>query len=123
MNQTTFNRQSGAVLDFVRIVKQYSAQLCSLYLCINRLKFALLQFYGQTDIWDSIPGIDNNLLLIGGENDAIVPVQGLQKIAERSQNPWLVIFKKAGHGVLLQYSWEIVDLVETFLTWASNDGN
>lgn len=46
--------------------------------------------YVETDAWSAVPTIRNNLLLIGAEEDLIVPVQGLEEIAARTRpTGWL----------------------------------
>lgn len=75
------------------------------------------QFYADTTVWDAVPSITNDLLLVGGEEDLIVPPQNVRAIAERVPTPWLVIFKEAGHAAMWQYPEEFLSLVDTFLSF------
>lgn len=78
-----------------------------------------LQFFWDNGTWDALPIVQNNVLLIAGENDVIVPVENAKAMAARLPLPWLSIFKEAGHGVMTQYRPDILDLVDVFLTWAA----
>ncbi|KAL6771546.1 hypothetical protein ACKKBG_A26815 [Auxenochlorella protothecoides x Auxenochlorella symbiontica] len=92
-NGTTFGRQALAILDY---------------------------FYVETDVWDAVPGIDNDLLLVGGEDDIVVPIQSLRAIAERVPAPWLVVFKEAGHAAMNQYLPTFLQILDTFLSFSTD---
>ena len=62
-------------------------------------------------------------MLIGAEDDLIVPVGGLKLIAERTQSPWMIVYKNAGHAVLEQYRESILDNIDNFLNWAAMYGD
>ena len=62
-------------------------------------------------------------MLIGAEDDLIVPVGGLKLIAERTQSPWMIVYKNAGHGVLEQYRDSILGNIDNFLNWAAMYGD
>lgn len=77
------------------------------------------QFFWEEDTWDALPHVQNNVLLIAGEYDILIPVQGTKDMASRLPSPWLSIFKEAGHGVMAQYRPDVLDLIDVFLSWAA----
>ncbi|KAK2079370.1 hypothetical protein QBZ16_003061 [Prototheca wickerhamii] len=80
-------------------------------------------FFFDSETWDAVPNITSNILLIGGENDVMVPVGGLKDIAMRAQSPWMVVYKHAGHGVLEQYHESIMGHINNFLDWVGVYGD
>ena len=81
------------------------------------------QFFFDTETWDAVPNITSNILLIGGENDVMVPVGSLKDIAARAQSPWMVVYKHAGHAVLEQYHESVMGNINNFLDWVGVYGD
>lgn len=77
------------------------------------------QFVMDTDTWEAVPSIQNDVLIITGEDDIIVPPSNSRALADRLPHPWLTVFRNAGHGVMAQYRDDIVDLIDVFLAWTA----
>jgi len=64
---------------------------------------------------DRLAGLDNEvLLLVGQDDDITAPAQSL-KLAERISGAWLVRLRDAGHWLMFQTPEDVARIVETFL--------
>ncbi|KAL6771545.1 hypothetical protein ACKKBG_A26810 [Auxenochlorella protothecoides x Auxenochlorella symbiontica] len=87
-NYTTFERQARAFSEF---------------------------FFDVDEVYEALPKIKNDLLLVGGEDDVMIPSQGLRVIARRTTTPWLVVLREAGNAAWIQYLPSFVSMLDLFL--------
>lgn len=66
-------------------------------------------------LWNQMPHILNNVLVVNGTDDLLTPVKNAAMIAEAIPGAWMVQIKDAGHGVLFQEPGFMADLAELFL--------
>lgn len=87
---------------------------------MSRQYQALLNFFTLDDLVDSNLGkITIDILMVGGDLDPVVPVEGLRRAATLIPHPWLVIYPNAAHHVAFQYADSFLPLLSTFLTFES----
>jgi pimeloyl-ACP methyl ester carboxylesterase len=65
---------------------------------------------------DRLAGIEQPVLVAGGDNDRMVPTRNSYLLADRLPNAQLRIYPDAGHGFLFQYPSEFSAEVEAFLS-------
>jgi pimeloyl-ACP methyl ester carboxylesterase len=68
-------------------------------------------------IWDKLPAIKNNVLILNGTEDVLTPVENAKMIADAIPGAWLVRIKGAGHGVLFQKPDFCSKLIDLFLSY------
>lgn len=73
------------------------------------------QFFDVDEVYEALPKIKNDLLLVGGEDDVMIPSQGLRVIARRTTTPWLVVLREAGNAAWIQYLPSFVSMLDLFL--------
>lgn len=73
------------------------------------------QFFDVDEVYEALPKIKNDLLLVGGEDDVMIPSQGLRVIARRTTTPWLVVLREAGNAAWIQYLPSFVNMLDFFL--------
>ncbi|KAL6769371.1 hypothetical protein ACKKBG_A30740 [Auxenochlorella protothecoides x Auxenochlorella symbiontica] len=89
----------------------------------SRQAFALVEFFlSETRVWDGLPGVKNSLLLMGGEEDVVMPVDSQKLVAARAARAWSIVFKEAGHTAVLQFPEVAFAIMEQFLTFESSLG-
>jgi pimeloyl-ACP methyl ester carboxylesterase len=60
--------------------------------CLTRL------YDCRTQVWDALPGIQNPVLIMNGEQDVLVPVENARRLAARIPGAQLHTFPGWGHG-------------------------
>lgn len=68
-------------------------------------------------IWDQLPKIKNNVLILNGTQDVLTPVINAQRISNAIAGSWLIRMKGAGHGVLFQEPDYCVKIINLFLQY------
>ncbi len=78
------------------------------------------QFLTETRVWDGLPSVTNSLLLLGGEEDLVMPIQSQKLIAARAPRAWSIVLPEAGHSAILQYPEVSFAIMEQFFTLAGS---
>ncbi|KDD77098.1 hypothetical protein H632_c19p0 [Helicosporidium sp. ATCC 50920] len=79
---------------------------------------AMVEYFTMDNLVDSNLGnITIDILMVGGDLDPVVPVQGLRRAATLIPHPWLVIYPNAAHHVAFQYADSFLTLLSNFLTF------
>lgn len=65
--------------------------------------------------WRALKHCTVPVLLMGGQEDIIIPPHAQTQLAGRIPGAWLVQFPRAGHGFLWQYMDQAMAVMEAFL--------
>ncbi|KDD71841.1 hypothetical protein H632_c4306p0, partial [Helicosporidium sp. ATCC 50920] len=82
---------------------------------------ALIEYFLAFDVtYDAMPYIENDMYLLGGSDDILVPVGGLRYVADVAPYPWFTLFRGARHAPFYQYYDQFMTILETFLALPNN---
>ena len=76
-------------------------------------------FSASTTVWDAVPTIQHQVLLITGAEDEGSPPINSETLAKRLPNAFLVEISNSGHAVLFQEQDRCVQIIDTFLSGGS----
>ena len=77
-------------------------------------QLAAIKAWSQTGP-DDLSFIQQKTLIVNGDDDRMVPTENSRILKERLTSSQLVLYPKAGHGSLFQYSDQFAKLVHAFL--------
>ncbi|KAL6776739.1 hypothetical protein ACKKBF_B30735 [Auxenochlorella protothecoides x Auxenochlorella symbiontica] len=87
----------------------------------SRHSYALIEYFlTETRVWNGLPSVTNSLLLLGGEEDLVMPIQSQRLIAARAPRAWSIVLPEAGHSAILQYPEVSFAIMEQFFTLAGS---
>ncbi len=66
-------------------------------------------------VCDQLSKITQPTLVVAGTDDVAVPTANDLIIAQKIPGAWLIQFKEAGHGIMVQYPEQISTVIQTFL--------
>ncbi|KDD75204.1 hypothetical protein H632_c811p0 [Helicosporidium sp. ATCC 50920] len=81
----------------------------------NQAKGVLEYFVAYNTTYDAMPDLPNDLLLVGGSEDILVPPGGLKYVASVAGYPWLMVLDGGAHAAFVQYLPYMMDIFHTFL--------
>ena len=81
--------------------------------CPHPLYAQLIQ---DSTVYDLLPHADNDVLLVAGLLDQVVPADNSRVMADRLRRPWLITYPDAAHGALIQHQTSFLRVLDTFLS-------